>query len=307
MKRAAAAALAVLSVVGTARAERRKIDPAALCPGCVATVPDAGSPPLVVLLHGDGQRAAWHHAAWERLAADAGFALLALECPKAEGCKSASYWQWNGEASWVARQVEALSRVAPTDPRRRYLVGWSGGASWEGRRAQGFEKEFAAMVFHGGGLPPADDACGTAKTPAYFLVGTANPLHHLAVDLRERLEACGHPVVWDAHRGLDHAAEERLLATRGRALVAWLSEKSLPAPQPTVAPAASSAAAPPLASAEPRPPPREGQVDPPGDPPTPPRAAPTRGCGCALQGRSGGSAGALVALVLAFTSRRRRW
>ena len=88
-----------------ARADKRsKITD--VCAGCIASVPDSPEPaPLLVTLHGDwGQMAPELYAAWERLAAPRGVALLSLACPTRLGCK-ASYWQWNGDPAWLDEQI----------------------------------------------------------------------------------------------------------------------------------------------------------------------------------------------------------
>jgi poly(3-hydroxybutyrate) depolymerase len=85
-----------------------------------------------------------------------------------QGCKD-SWWQWNGEPSWVIDQVAAVARTTPIDPSRIYLAGWSGGATYIGMHAPAWTTTFAALVIHGGGHEPHAD-CPARTLPAYFLV-----------------------------------------------------------------------------------------------------------------------------------------
>jgi hypothetical protein len=80
------------------------------------------------------------------------------------------------------------------DPDRLWIVGWSGGASYIGHRTQEIERSFA--VIHGGGIRPAYADCTSPRASVYFLVGDANPLHNLAVQLRDYYVGCDHDVTW---------------------------------------------------------------------------------------------------------------
>lgn len=215
---------------GTQPAERTRLADAP-CAGCRASFPRGTDPiPLLVILHGDsGHGPAALIAAWERHVGSRKIALLALQCPRDLGCKG-SWWQWDGDPSWVTAQVDALAAKRAIDRDRTWIAGWSGGASYIGLRAPAFQRAFAALVYHGGGIPPrgpcaSDPAASVRAAPAYFLAGTANPLHHLAVRLRERHEACKDDVVWKVLPGADHAAEWRALEANGGAVVEWLSKQ----------------------------------------------------------------------------------
>lgn len=176
--------------------------------------------PLVVVLHGDREHASAAAARWRAVVKKRGWALLAIECPADRGCKH-SWWQWNGDPKYVFDQIDAVPNV---DRDRVYLVGWSGGASYIGRRAQAWHERFAAVVLHGGGIPPASDEC--TELPAYFLVGDRNPLHRLAVELRAYFDGCKQDVVWDVVSGADHAKEEAALtAKKANAILDWLAAK----------------------------------------------------------------------------------
>jgi poly(3-hydroxybutyrate) depolymerase len=209
------------------------------CKGCQASLPPGTDPvPLLVVLHGDrGHSPAELLSAWEHHAASRNVAVLSLQCPRDQGCNG-SWWQWNGELSWVTAQVDALAAKRPIDRSRMWLAGWSGGASYMGMRAQAFQRTFAALVYHGGGIPPLEIGCGQSLLPAdggkpspppvYFLVGDANPLHHLAVGLRRHHERCGDEVSWNVTPHADHAAEWKLLDQRGGTIIEWLLPKRLP-------------------------------------------------------------------------------
>lgn len=187
--------------------------------------PGADPVPLVVVLHGDRQHAAAAAARWRRPVARRGWALLALDCPVKEGCKD-SFWKWDGDPGWVFDQVAAVAKRRAIDPARIYLVGWSGGASYIGWRATAWSQVFAAVVLHGGGMPPAAATCPDRALPVYFLVGNKNPLHRLARELRAYFDACHEDVTWDLVAGADHAAEEAALTPRkAGAILDWLAAR----------------------------------------------------------------------------------
>lgn len=179
--------------------------------------------PLLVVLHGDRERATVAAARWHAAAKQRGWAVLALRCPVDHGCKD-SWWQWNGEPSWIVDQVTAVARAAPIDPSRIYLAGWSGGATYIGMHAPAWTITFAALVIHGGGHEPHAD-CPARTLPAYFLVGDRNPLHYLVKALRAWFDDCRQEIVWDLVRGGDHDKEDRSLdGEKALAILDWLDE-----------------------------------------------------------------------------------
>ncbi|MBX3229958.1 MAG: hypothetical protein KIT84_26010 [Labilithrix sp.] len=198
------------------------------CTGCRASYPAGAEPvPLLVVLHGDGgQPPSTLVSAWEEHAAKRGVAVLALKCPVELGCKG-SWWQWNGDPAWLKSQVDAFEKKRPLDRSRVWLAGWSGGASYMGLRARELGGMFAALVHHGGGVSPGGPCApeGIARAPVYFLVGDANPLHSLAIDLRSHHEACGSEVTWKLLPRADHAAEWSALEANGGAIADWLLTK----------------------------------------------------------------------------------
>ncbi len=198
------------------------------CAGCVASFTPGPDPaPLLVVLHGDsGHGPAELLSRWDAWLAPKGAAVLALACPAERGCKG-SFWRWNGAPSWITQQIDGLASRRAIDRKRMWLAGWSGGASYMGHRTQELERTFAALVLHGGGIPPADDACGHDQRPVFFVVGDRNPLHHLATSLERHYRACGHEVRWTLLPRADHAGEWRGLDAHGADIATWLMSKRI--------------------------------------------------------------------------------
>jgi poly(3-hydroxybutyrate) depolymerase len=176
----------------------------------------------LVLLHGDGESAAAVFDAWSSAAEARGIAVFAPSCPREEGCTSQSWWRWNGSPSWLTGQIDVFAKRRPFDADRIWIVGWSGGASYIGYRSQELERTFAAMVFQGGGMPPASEACAPSPASVYFLVGDKNPLHSLAVELRDHYATCGNDLTWTLLKGADHAGEWRALPSHRESILDWL-------------------------------------------------------------------------------------
>jgi predicted esterase len=191
------------------------------CSGCVLELPAKTSAPLplLVVLHGDRDRATNAIAKW-RVAKTRGWAVLALQCPTSEGCKD-SWWQWNGDPSWLHAQIDKVATSTKIDRARIVLAGWSGGATYLGMRAA--EWKARALVIHGGGMRSRDQACPKAL-PAYFLVGDKNPLHDLAVELRDYFTGCKQKIEWDLVKGGDHDREDRALdGKKALAILDWVA------------------------------------------------------------------------------------
>jgi poly(3-hydroxybutyrate) depolymerase len=230
--------LALLLASGPASADKPKPP----CTGCTLDVP-AKAPkqtvepmPLLVVLHGDREHAAPAVARWRAAASKRGWAVLGLECPKELGCKD-SFWQWNGDPVWVTEQVAKVGKSIAIDPARVALVGWSGGGSYIGLRAQTWPATFSGVVVHGGGMAPMTEGCAKLALPSYFLVGDRNPLHRLAQDLRAHFDGCKQVVVWDLVRGGDHDREERALdAKKALAILDWLYARPRVRPSQRVSP-----------------------------------------------------------------------
>lgn len=202
------------------------------CTGCTLdvygdTAAGAAPMPLLVVLHGDHERAAGIAAHWRAAARQREWALLSLQCPTAEQCKG-SWWQWNGDPQWIRDRVSDVAAQVSIDPARTYLAGWSGGATYLGLRAAAWSEIFSAVVVHGGGMAPREDPapCPPRALPAYFLVGDANPLHSLARELRDHFVQCRQDVQWQLIPGADHRAEDRALdGKRALAILDWLAAR----------------------------------------------------------------------------------
>jgi predicted esterase len=300
------AAVAVTSfTTGASAVPRTKVP--GVCSGCLASVSGTGDTtnaptPLLVTLHGDwGITAPELHAAWERFAAPRGIALLSLTCPVDLGCKR-SWWEWNGDPTWITEQVARLAARHAIDPERLWIAGWSGGATYLGMRTQELERTFVGLVLHGGGHRPMRAGCAPEKSAVVFLAGDQNPLHERVLKLREHYEACGNDVTFTLLRGAEHEAEWRALDRQGGPILDLLATKrrvAVASPPP-----AATAPAPMVpAVTTPAPP-----------PPPPPERLPARGgCACELSTRAPGPpwlAGlalgcALAALTRACDRRRR--
>ena len=196
------------------------------CADCRASLPGGtDARPLLVLLHGDNETAEGVFEDWAAAAEARGIAVLAPACPRDEGCTERSWWKWNGNPSYLLEQVRALADAQWLDADRLWIFGWSGGASYIGYRTQEIERTFAAVVIHGGGIRPADPACAEPHASVYFLVGDANPLHSLAVQLRDYYVRCNHDVTWTLLKGADHQAERRALPAKRAMILDWLMTK----------------------------------------------------------------------------------
>lgn len=195
--------------------------PAPPCDRCVLEVPSGKRDmPMLVVLHGDREHAKDAAARWRAAAKANGWALLALEVPKGD-----SWWRWDGDPQWVIARAQKVIADASVDVQRVYLAGWSGGATFIGDHVQAWEPVFAGIVIHGGGRAPADDRCVT-RLPAFFLVGSGNKLHPLAVALRKYLAGCKQEIVWDVVEHAAHDAERKALTQKkATAILRWLSRE----------------------------------------------------------------------------------
>lgn len=184
-------------------------------------ISDAGAP-LLVVLHGDREKAEAAAQRWRAATKERGWVLLSLQCPVEDGC-TGSWWQWQGDVGFLKEQVERVAKNVKIDRARIGLVGWSGGASFMGANAKAL-RDYAGFVFHGGGMPADEDGCPAGRQRAYFLVGDNNPLHRLAIALRERFDHCRAEVVWDVIKNGDHDREDRALDRKKALLILdWIS------------------------------------------------------------------------------------
>lgn len=183
--------------------------------------------PLVVVLHGDHEDSSASRRRWQTAVEARGWELLALDCPRDLGCKDGSWYRWDGDPQWLRDRVHDIASSRAIDPSRIYLVGWSGGATYIGMHLQQWPDLFAAVVIHGGGVPPRDDTCPDRPFPAYFLVGDENPAHAGARRLRDHFERCHQDVKWDLLPGADHPMEdEALTRAKADAILEWLAART---------------------------------------------------------------------------------
>lgn len=301
MKRAAGAIAIALLLARASTAEaapRKKI--AEVCEGCFATVPEGTEPaPLLVTLHGDwGYMAPDLHRAWERFAAPRDVALLSLACPSKLGCKN-SWWQWNGEPSWIVSQIDRLAESRAIDRDRMWIAGWSGGASYIGMRTQEIERTFAGIVIHGGGVWPWPDDCPKEKARVVFLVGDRNPLHKNGLVLRDHYARCGNDLTFHLLPGAEHDGEWKALAEKGGTILDELATARMT--RPLAAPVGTIAHAPAIAA------PASTPAKSTGPAPLPAPAVQVRpaGCGCEVGTSPGGSLFAMLPALLLLVRRRR--
>jgi MYXO-CTERM domain-containing protein len=269
-------------------------------PGAASAWDDGTDPaPVVVLLHGD-----WGYgpkdlaAVFEPEAAKRGVTVVALACPKDEGCKG-SFWQWNGSPAFLQRAVDALEHRRAVDRTRLWIAGWSGGATYLGWRTLEIEREFAAIAALGGGYPPKTTACAEARTGIFVLSGDKNPLHEHVKRLADYYRGCGDAVEWVGLPGADHDGEWRAIPARvGGLLDFFARQRRTPAPAdagPSALPAPSVAAS----TAE-----VAGDASAPAIPPATPVAR--SACGCSVVGAEADARFVVLAVGAAFAVRRRR-
>ncbi len=177
-----------------------------LCDGCVFIPAKAKDRPLVVVMHGDNQRATKMAEAFTGIAADRDFALFAPQCPLKDKCESESFWRWNRDPEWIGAQVDALVKRHDLDPDRVFIVGWSGGATYMGYHLIDLGRRYAAVGFLGGGIA-GPGGCAKTKLPAFVVAGDKSPYFTMVRALRYRLEDCKHPVTWKQLDNHDHDDE----------------------------------------------------------------------------------------------------
>lgn len=195
-------------------------------PPAEGEAPTTAPPAVLVVLHGDEGAPGRVFGLWQGAAAKAGVLLFAPRCPRDLGC-AGSWWRWNGDATWLIAQVDAVVQRHAADPARVYLSGWSGGATYISYQRADFGGRFAAINLSGGGSPPGGGACAPCPAPVHYLMGHRNPLFANAEGARDFLERCGHPVTWDLLPGADHTRELRAYSSpeRTAAILAWLTAR----------------------------------------------------------------------------------
>lgn len=226
MRRVARPLLLFALVGATVRAD---VTPKAPCKDCVVEVAavQAQPVPLLVVLHGNHEDADDRAERWRAATARRGWALLALDCPRTHGCDEVGRWYtWNGDPTWVRDQVRELAERVPIDMSRVYLAGWSGGATYIGKRMPQWTSMFSGLVIHGGGVPPRTDDCPDRALPVYFLVGDKNPAHGGSRRLRDYVQRCDQEMQWDLLPGANHPKEDAALTPeKADEILRWLSSR----------------------------------------------------------------------------------
>ncbi len=203
--------MAVLQLTAEAHAakpEKRSIEYMGQSRSYYLFVPDgeeaAGPMPLLLLLHGSGRDGMSLMDKWDKLAAREGIVVAAPESldPKV--------WIAPADGPDFLRDiVESVKSELPIDPRRVYLFGHSGGASFSLQMAISESQYFAAAAVHAGRLheesyPMADEA--KRKIPIKIVIGTKDPFFPLerVRATRDALEERGFPIELTEIKGHDH-------------------------------------------------------------------------------------------------------
>lgn len=190
---------------------------------------DAGSRPLLVVLHGDGGEVGKLFRAWRQACDDAGVILFAPRCPADEGCAAASWWKWYADRTahdpaWLGAQIDAVAERFAVDRARVYAAGYSGGATYLGYYGPTNPTRFAAIAHVAGGNPWGVP-CPACKYPVLFVIGSTDPMiAPYTRPLRQFYDACGeHEVVWEQLPGVTHEGiVDVLQAGRAKSTLAWL-------------------------------------------------------------------------------------
>ncbi len=267
-----------------------------LCDGCQLFGADQGKGrPLIVALHGDEGSPRKAAPLWKSAVMSHEVVVFAPKCPTSKGC-AGSWWRWNGSPQWLLDRVAALTETHALDPNRRYLVGWSGGASYMGMRGARWFETFAAIALVGGGAPGGASCfskAGGRCAPVYYLMGNRNPLFGLARDTRAYFERCGHAVEWNVQPGANHAKEWVAYQRSRDAIASWLLERSMGCREPV----------PPARVASSRPAPSPLEQAPTSSPET--RPSSTAHCSCSTHPGDGLPIAFVIPIVLLVTRRRR--
>jgi poly(3-hydroxybutyrate) depolymerase len=179
-----------------------------------------GTFPLLIMLHGDEGTTKKIALAWSAACRQKGIVLFMPQCPAAEGCKG-SFWKWGGEPTWLFDDIAAVEKKFGTDPAKRFIGGYSGGATyismWLGRLGSSFK----GVVFVSGGIRP--DECASKAPPLYYLIGDQDIMLGLAKSAKEGFEQCGHFVTWDLVPGAGHATTLELLKNgKASTIIDWM-------------------------------------------------------------------------------------
>jgi predicted esterase len=154
----------------------------------------AGSPPLIVLLHGSGRDGKSLIDPWTSLAKKEGIVLVAPDAMTPQG------WRVPDDGpDFLHDLVELLANQIEIDRQRVYIFGHSAGAGHGLVMALLESEYFAAVAVHAGMLPESSYQMldrAARKTPIAMWIGTEDALFPLAVvrATRDALKAHGfHP------------------------------------------------------------------------------------------------------------------
>jgi poly(3-hydroxybutyrate) depolymerase len=161
--------------------------------------------PVLVLLHGSGQRGRAMARRWQALAAREGLLLLAPDSLDPQDWSLLS----DGPAFFYAL-IEALRNAHVVDSKRIYLFGNSGGAVHALSLAMLESEWFAAAALHGGGWRTAGEYAlmdyAARKIPLRLYAGDRDPMFPpvAAAATREALAGQGFPAALELIPGHDH-------------------------------------------------------------------------------------------------------
>jgi poly(3-hydroxybutyrate) depolymerase len=140
-------------------------------------VPESAKPghpaPLLLLLHGSGRNGQSLMDKWKDIGAREGIVLVAPDAINTQG--------WSTPDDGPDFLHDVVSQVKDNysiDPRRMYVFGHSGGATFALYMGLLESEYFAAVAIHAGALRPQDKATverTTRKTPFQIAVGTVDP------------------------------------------------------------------------------------------------------------------------------------
>jgi len=151
----------------------------------------AGSPPLMVLLHGSGRDGKSLLDPWTPLAKKEGVVIVEPDATTSQG------WRVPEDGpEFLYDLVELLANQINIDRRRVYIFGHSAGAGHALVMALLESEYFAAIAVHAGALPESSFPLierATRKTPIAIWVGTNDALFPLSVvrATRDALKAGG--------------------------------------------------------------------------------------------------------------------
>lgn len=166
---------------------------------------DAGSMPLVVILHGAGGNGAGQVKAWLPAARANHFILLAPNIDNSSQAWDALY----NQPEWIHDAIDTLAQSYPVDMHRLYLWGYSAGGMFTFYLAFLESRYFAAAAIHGGIIE--DEKYNLAdlavrKIPIAYYIGTRDQWWSIKQTraTRDALLSRGFEVHYKELDGADH-------------------------------------------------------------------------------------------------------